>query len=200
MLPRQEGKREQEKIADQETVDRLAHHDRIFADIDKQQQHQLAGEQHRGSGRGDYAERQGDVDDAGQIGFEEVHHAERAEKRTDADAVTGAKQGGEYGEVDQRVGDEQQRVNGSVGGNNGGHGSRNLGHSGNTPTSGLESAALLYLCTMTRLMEPKIGGVDCGQASPSTGRVEARSCGFLLVITSSSLGRKGRDQKRRADG
>jgi hypothetical protein len=46
VVSRQEGKREQKQIADQETVDRLPHHHRILTDIDEQQQHQLAGEQH----------------------------------------------------------------------------------------------------------------------------------------------------------
>ena len=110
MVPRQEGKREQKKIADQKTVDRLPHNDRVLADINEQQQHQLSGEQYRRARRGHDAEWQSDIDDAGQIGFKKVHHAERAEKGADADAVAGAKQGGEDGEVDQRVGDKQQRV------------------------------------------------------------------------------------------
>ena len=75
VMARQEGQRKQQQVADQKPVDRLAHHHRILADIDQEQQHQLAGEQHRRAWRGDDAERQGDVEDAGEIGFEEVHHA-----------------------------------------------------------------------------------------------------------------------------
>ena len=80
----------------------------------------------------------GDIDDAGEIGFEEVHHAERAEKGADADAMAGAEQAGKHGEIDQRVGDKQQRVDGGVGGELGGQGGRELGHSGRTPASALE--------------------------------------------------------------
>jgi hypothetical protein len=125
---RDEGKREQQQIADQKAVDRLAHHHRVLADIDQQQQHQLAGEQHRRARRGDDAEGERHIDDAGQIGFEKMHHPERAEKGADADAVPGAKQAREYREIDQRVGDQQQRVNRGVGGERGGRRGRNLGH------------------------------------------------------------------------
>jgi hypothetical protein len=141
-----------------------------------------------------------------------VHHAERAEKGADADAMAGAKQGGEYGEVDQRVGDKQQRVNGGVRGKNGGHGGRNLGHSGKTPASGPESVALLYLSTMIRLMEPKIGGENRGRTPTLTGQfagqvigqvtsqitnqVEAEQSYFCLMLFHPLLHTEGRDQKR----
>ena len=50
VMPRQEDQREQQQIADQKPVDRLAHHHRVLADINQEQQHQLAGEQHRRAG------------------------------------------------------------------------------------------------------------------------------------------------------
>jgi hypothetical protein len=113
------------------------------------------------------------------------------------------KQGGEYGEIDQRVGDKQQRVNGGVRGKNGGHGGRNLGHSGKTPASGPESVALLYLSTMIRLMEPKIGGENPGRTPTLTGQfagqvtgqitsqVEAEQSYFCLCYFTFSCTRRG---------
>jgi hypothetical protein len=118
------------------------------------------------------------------------------------------KQGGEYGEIDQRVGDKQQRVNGGVRGKNGGHGGRNLGHSGKTPASGPESVALLYLSTMIRLMEPKIGGENPGRTPSLTGQfagqvtgqitsqVEAEQSYFCLMLFHLLLHTEVRDQKR----
>jgi hypothetical protein len=43
------GEREQQDVAEQEAVDRLPHDNRILADIEEQQHHQLAGEEHRRS-------------------------------------------------------------------------------------------------------------------------------------------------------
>ena len=128
MLPRQESEREQEEIADQKPIDRLPHHHRVLADVDEQQQHQLAGEQHRRARRGDDAERQGDIEDAREVGFEKVHDAERAEKGANADAVPRPEQGGKHGEIDQRVGGEQQRIDSGIGGELGGERRRKLGH------------------------------------------------------------------------
>ena len=110
MLAHDEGEREQEYIADQQTVDRLAHHHRVLADIEQQQQHQLAGEQHGRTRRRDDAERQRDVENAGQIGFEEMHDAERAEKSAEPDAGAGAQQHGERGEINEAVANQQEKV------------------------------------------------------------------------------------------
>jgi hypothetical protein len=68
-----------------------------------------------------------------------VHHAQRAEKGADADAVPRPEQAGEHGEIDQRVGDEQQRIDGGIGGQLGGQCGRKLRHCRRTPASTLES-------------------------------------------------------------
>ena len=52
VVPHQVGNHDDQDVADQEAVDRLAHDDRVLVDIDQQQQHQLAGEQHRRPRRG----------------------------------------------------------------------------------------------------------------------------------------------------
>ena len=44
-----EGKREQQDVAKQKTVDRLPHDNRILPDIEEQQHHQLAGKEHASS-------------------------------------------------------------------------------------------------------------------------------------------------------
>ena len=92
VVAHQEAEREQQHIADEQAVDRLPHHHRVLADVDQQQHHQLAGEQHARAGRGDDAERQRDVEDAGEVGLEEMHHPERAEEGADAEPRPRAKQ------------------------------------------------------------------------------------------------------------
>ncbi len=99
-----------QQIADQEAVDRLAHDHRVLADIDEQQQHQLAGEQHGRARRGDDPERQRDIEDAGEIGLEEMHHAERAEERADAEAMAAAEQAGQDCEIKESVAGQQQHI------------------------------------------------------------------------------------------
>ena len=110
MLAHHEGERKQQQVADQQAVDRLAHHPRILADIDQQQQHQLAGEQDGRAGRRDDAGGQGDVEGRGEIGLEEVHHPERAEERADPQPCTRAKEHRENGEVDQGVAGQQRDI------------------------------------------------------------------------------------------
>lgn len=126
MLAHQEGEREKQEIADQKAVDRLPHHHCVLADIDEKKQHQLAGEQHGRARRGNNSERQRNVEDRGEIGLEKMHHPERAEKRTDADAMACPKQRGENCEIDQRVGGEQQRVAEGTGTKSAGQAGRDL--------------------------------------------------------------------------
>ncbi len=85
--PHQRREREEKHVADEKTVDRLPHHHRVLADVNEQQQHELAAEQHCRAGRSNDAERQRDIHHAREVGFEEVHHAERAEEGSDAEAV-----------------------------------------------------------------------------------------------------------------
>jgi hypothetical protein len=110
MEAHRKGEREQQQVADQEAVDRLARDAGVLADIDDQKQHQLAGEQHGRARRGHDAERQRNVEDAGEIGFEKMHHPERAEERPDADARTGAKQRGEHCEIQDGIRRQQKHI------------------------------------------------------------------------------------------
>jgi hypothetical protein len=105
-----EGEREQQHIAQQQAVDRLAHHHRVLADIQQQQQHQLAGEQHRRARRGDDAERQRDIENTGEIGLEEMHDPERAEKGAQPDPAAGAQQRGQRAEIQHGVAGQQQDI------------------------------------------------------------------------------------------
>ena len=50
------------------------------------------------------------VEDAGQVGLEEMHHPERAEERPEAELGAGTEQRGEHGEIDDRIACEQQHV------------------------------------------------------------------------------------------
>ena len=102
--------RQQQQVADQQAVDRLAHHHGVLPDIDQEQQHQLAGEQHRRAGRRDDSERQRDIEAAGEIGLEKMHHPERAKECADAQPPAGAKQRREHDEVDEGVGRQEEQV------------------------------------------------------------------------------------------
>ena len=99
-----------ENVAEQKAVDRLPHDNRILADIEEQQHHQLAGEEHRRARRADNVERQGDVKNAGEIGLEEMHHPERAKKCTQADAGAGAQQSRECQKIEKGFSDKEQYV------------------------------------------------------------------------------------------
>jgi hypothetical protein len=105
VLAHNEGKREQQDVAEQKAVDRLPHDNRILADIEEQQHHQLAGKEHRRARRADNIERQGNVENAGEIGLEEMHHPERAKKRTQADAGASAQQSREGQEIEKGFSD-----------------------------------------------------------------------------------------------
>jgi hypothetical protein len=111
MVPHQVGDHDHEDIADQQAVDRLAHHHRILVDI-HQQQHQLAGEQHRRPRRGHDPERQRHIGDAGEISLEKMHHAERAEEGTNADMRAQTEQGREDREIKDSIGDEIDQIDG----------------------------------------------------------------------------------------
>ena len=104
------GERDHQQIADQQSVDRLADDLGVFADVDQQQQHQLAGEEDGRTRRCHNAGRQRDVEDAGEIGLDEVHHAERAEECADAEPMPRTKQRRQHREIEQRVTAKQQQV------------------------------------------------------------------------------------------
>ena len=110
--PHQRGQREQEHVADQKPVDRLPHHHCVLADINEQQQHELAAEQHSRAGRGDDAERQRNIQHARKVSFEEVHDAERAEEGADAEPMPRPEQAGQHGEIHDRLGGHEERVAG----------------------------------------------------------------------------------------
>ncbi len=52
----------------------------------------------------------GDVEDRGEIGLEEVHRAERAEEDADADAVAQPEQAGHHDEIEGRLGQQQKHI------------------------------------------------------------------------------------------
>lgn len=110
VMTHDEGEREQQHVAEQQAVDRLAHHHRVLADVEQEQHHQLAGEQHGRARRGDDAERQRDVEDAGEIGLEKVHHPERAEEGAEPNPGARAQQGGKRGEIEDGVPGQQHHV------------------------------------------------------------------------------------------
>jgi len=83
------GEREQQEVADQQTVDRLTHRHGVFPDIDEKQQHQLAREQH---GRGPARRRCRAATqhrNTGEIGLEKMHDSERAKRRRRCPDVRG---------------------------------------------------------------------------------------------------------------
>ncbi len=110
VMTHQRRERDHQEVADQQAIDRLADDLGVLADIDQQQQHQLSGEQDARSRRGDDAERKLDVEDAGEIGLDEMHHAERAKEGADAEPVANPEQPRQHQEIEQRVGCEQQQI------------------------------------------------------------------------------------------
>jgi hypothetical protein len=106
----QQRHREHQHVAEQQAVDRLAHHLRILAHVEQQQQHQLAGKQHRRAGRRDHAKRQRHIEDGREIRLEEMRHAERAEEGAEADAMAQPQQHRQRGKIDDRIGGQQHHI------------------------------------------------------------------------------------------
>jgi hypothetical protein len=103
MQAQDQHKPDHQGIAKQQAINGLPDGRRILLDVKQQEHHQLAGKQHGGTGR-NHAERQGDVEDAGKVGFEKMHDAQRAHKDAEADAVPEPEERDHDAEIEDRFG------------------------------------------------------------------------------------------------
>ena len=110
VLPHDGDECKQQHVAKQESVDGLAHDNRILADVEQQQHHELAGKQHGGSRRGDNSERKRDVKNAGQVRLEEMHHPERAKECAQSDPRARSQQGGENYKIKESTCGKQKDI------------------------------------------------------------------------------------------
>ena len=105
----QQDQADRERIAQEEAVDRLPHRRRILLDVEEEKHDQLAGEQDGRAGR-KQPDRHRDVEYAGQIGLEKMHHAERAHEDADADLPAQPEHQRHRAEIEQRLHEEQNAV------------------------------------------------------------------------------------------
>ena len=105
----QEAEGHDEHVADQQPVNGLAHHLGVLLDVEEEDHDELAREEHGGAGR-DQPEGQLDEEDGGEVGLEEVHHAEGADEDAHAERPPRPEQRRHHAEVEHRLAHQQHHA------------------------------------------------------------------------------------------
>ena len=110
MLAQQHDRADDQQIAEEQTVDRLADGRGILPNVDQQKHDQLAGEEDHRTRRDNDCPWQLYVERRGKVRLDEVHCAECAVKHANADAMAQPEQAGHHGKVEGPLCQQQKHI------------------------------------------------------------------------------------------